>query len=107
MAETTQDLHQSPEALLAEFESKRQRLCERMASSGLAAVQLQLTENQGWRPGGQIRWRLDPLNRGSSYSGIASEPVTAKVPWMCSAADGCAPPIITEYSPGRTARRPC
>jgi hypothetical protein len=35
-----------------------------------------------------------------SYSGIDSEPVTAKLPVACSAAEGCAPPIITEYSPG-------
>lgn len=58
MAETTQDLHQSPEALLAEFESKRQRLCEHMASSGLAAVQLQLTENLAWLTAGRVDRRV-------------------------------------------------
>jgi hypothetical protein len=39
-------------------------------------------------------------DQSSSYSGIGSEPVTAKLPVACSAAEGCAPPIITEYSPG-------
>jgi Xaa-Pro dipeptidase len=57
MAET-KDLHQSPEALLAEFESKRRRLCERMASSGLAAVQLQLTENLTWLTAGRVDRRV-------------------------------------------------
>jgi Xaa-Pro dipeptidase len=52
------DLHQSPEALLAEFESKRRRLCERMASSGLAAVQLQLTENLTWLTAGRVDRRV-------------------------------------------------
>jgi hypothetical protein len=42
----------------------------------------------------------DQEHRSSSYSGISSEPVTAKLPVACSAAEGCAPPIITEYSPG-------
>ncbi|HZD76579.1 MAG TPA: hypothetical protein VE218_06210, partial [Acidobacteriaceae bacterium] len=58
MAETTQDLHQSLEAVLAVFESKRQRLCERMASSGLAAVQLQLTENLAWLTAGRVDHRV-------------------------------------------------
>ena len=58
MAETVQDLHQSPEALLAEFESKRQRLSEHMASSGLAAVQLQLTENLAWLTAGRVDHRV-------------------------------------------------
>ena len=57
MAETIQDLHQSPEVLLAEFESKRRRLSERMASSGLAAVQLQLTENLAWLTAGRVDQR--------------------------------------------------
>jgi Xaa-Pro dipeptidase len=57
MAET-KDLHQSPEALLAEFESKRRRLCERMAASGLAAVQLQLTENLTWLTAGRVDRRV-------------------------------------------------
>jgi hypothetical protein len=42
----------------------------------------------------------DQEHSSSSYSGIGSEPVTAKLPVACSATDGCAPPIITEYSPG-------
>jgi Xaa-Pro dipeptidase len=58
MAETIQDLHQSPEVLLAEFESKRRRLSERMASSGLAAVQLQLTENLAWLTAGRVDRRV-------------------------------------------------
>ena len=57
MAEA-KDLHQSPEALLAEFESKRRRLCERMAASGLAAVQLQLTENLTWLTAGRVDRRV-------------------------------------------------
>jgi Xaa-Pro dipeptidase len=57
MAET-KDLHQSPEALLAEFKSKRRRLCERMAASGLAAVQLQLTENLTWLTAGRVDRRV-------------------------------------------------
>src|SRR6202012_4993931 len=58
MAETIQDLHQSPEVLLAEFESKRRRLSEHMASLGLAAVQLQLTENLAWLAGGPVDRRV-------------------------------------------------
>jgi antitoxin VapB len=58
MAETTQELHQSPEALLAEFETKRQRLCEHMSSAGLAAVQLELTENIAWLTAGRVDRRV-------------------------------------------------
>jgi Xaa-Pro dipeptidase len=58
MAETMQKLHQSPEALLAEFETKRQRLCEYMTSAGLAAVQLALTENIAWLTAGRVNRRV-------------------------------------------------
>jgi len=58
MAETMQELHQSPEALLAEFETKRQRLCEHMSSAGLAAVQLKLTENIAWLTAGRVDHRV-------------------------------------------------
>jgi antitoxin VapB len=58
MAETTQELHQSPEALLAEFEAKRQRLCDQMAISGVAAVQLELTENIAWLTAGRVDRRV-------------------------------------------------
>jgi len=58
MAEAMKDLQQSPEALLAEFEAKRQRLCDHMASSGLAAVQLQLTENLAWFTAGSVDRRV-------------------------------------------------
>jgi antitoxin VapB len=57
-AKATKDLQQSPEALLAEFEVKRQRLCEHMTSSGLAAVQLQLTENLAWLTAGRVDRRV-------------------------------------------------
>jgi Xaa-Pro dipeptidase len=58
MAETTQELHQSPAALLAEFEAKRQRLCDQMAVSGVAAVQLELTENIAWLTAGRVDRRV-------------------------------------------------
>jgi Xaa-Pro dipeptidase len=58
MTEAIQDLQQSPEALLAEFEGKRHRLCERMAGSGLAAVQLQRTENIAWLTAGRVDRRV-------------------------------------------------
>jgi Xaa-Pro dipeptidase len=58
MAEAMKDLQQSPETLLAEFEAKRQRLCEHMAFSGLAAVQLQLTENIAWLTAGRVDRRV-------------------------------------------------
>jgi Xaa-Pro dipeptidase len=52
------ELQQSSQALLAEFEAKRQRLCEHMASSGLAAVQLQRTENLAWLTSGRVDRRV-------------------------------------------------
>jgi len=52
------ELQQSSQALLAEFEAKRQRLCEHMASSGLAAVQLQRTENIAWLTAGRVDRRV-------------------------------------------------
>jgi antitoxin VapB len=58
MAETTKDIEQSPQALLAEFEAKRQQLCERMASARLAAVQLQRTENIAWLTAGRVDRRV-------------------------------------------------
>jgi antitoxin VapB len=58
MAEAAQELMQSPQALLAEFEAKRQRLSEHMASSGLAAVQLQRTENIAWLTAGRVDRRV-------------------------------------------------
>jgi Xaa-Pro dipeptidase len=58
MAETVQELHQSPENLLAEFEIKRQGLCEHMGASGLAAVQLELTENIAWLTAGRVDRRV-------------------------------------------------
>jgi Xaa-Pro dipeptidase len=58
MAEAIQDLQQSPEALLAEFEAKRRRLCKHMASSDLAAVQLQRTENIAWLTAGLVDRRV-------------------------------------------------
>jgi antitoxin VapB len=58
MTEAIEDLQQPPEALLAEFEAKRHRLCERMASSGLAAVQLRRTENIAWLTAGRVDRRV-------------------------------------------------
>jgi Xaa-Pro dipeptidase len=58
MAETMQELHQSPDTLLAEFETKRRRLCEHMSSAGLAAVQLELTENIAWLTAGRADRRV-------------------------------------------------
>jgi Xaa-Pro dipeptidase len=58
MAETMQEFHQSAEALLAEFETKRRRLCEHMSTAGLAAVQLELTENIAWLTAGRVDRRV-------------------------------------------------
>src|ERR1700722_1182957 len=49
---------QSSQALFTEFEAKRQRLCDHMASSGLAAVQLQRTENIAWLTAGRVDRRV-------------------------------------------------
>ena len=58
MPEAAQELMQSPEALLAEFEAKRRRLSEHMTSSGLAALQLQRTENIAWLSAGRVDRRV-------------------------------------------------
>src|ERR1700751_3140728 len=57
-AETFKEIEQSSRALLAEFEGKRQRLCEHMSSSGLAAVELQRTENIAWLTAGRVDRRV-------------------------------------------------
>ncbi len=57
-ADKFSELQQSSQALLAEFEAKRQRLCDHMASSGLAAVQLQRTENIAWLTAGRVDRRV-------------------------------------------------
>jgi antitoxin VapB len=65
MAEATDDLQQPLAALLAEGETKRRHLCERMASSGLAAVELRRTENIAWLTAGRVDRRvLLPSARG-------------------------------------------
>lgn len=58
MSEEIQHLQQSPEILLAEFDAKRKRLCEQMAASGLAAVQLQRTDNITWLTAGRVDRRV-------------------------------------------------
>jgi Xaa-Pro dipeptidase len=58
MAEAVRQLEQSPQALLAESEAKRQRLCQHMASAGLAAVELQRTENIAWLTAGCVDRRV-------------------------------------------------
>jgi antitoxin VapB len=58
MSDEIQQLQQSPETLLAEFEAKRKRLCEQMAASGLAAIQLQRTENIAWLTAGRVDRRV-------------------------------------------------
>jgi Xaa-Pro dipeptidase len=58
MAEAVRQLEQSPQALLAESEAKRQRLCQHMAFAGLAAVELQRTENIAWLTGGRVDRRV-------------------------------------------------
>jgi antitoxin VapB len=58
MSEEIQHLQQSPEILLAEFEAKRKRLCEQMAVSGLAAIQLQRTDNIAWLTAGRVDRRV-------------------------------------------------
>ncbi|HEX6495102.1 MAG TPA: M24 family metallopeptidase [Acidobacteriaceae bacterium] len=58
MPEAFQELIQPPDALLAEFEAKRRRLAEQMTSSGLAAVQLQRTENIAWLTAGRVDRRV-------------------------------------------------
>jgi Xaa-Pro dipeptidase len=58
MAEAVRQLEQSPQALLAEFEAKRQRLCQHMVSAGLAAVELQRTENIAWLTAGCVDRRV-------------------------------------------------
>jgi antitoxin VapB len=52
------DLQQSPAALLAEIEAKRRQLCEHMAASGLAAVELHRTENLAWLTAGCVDRRV-------------------------------------------------
>jgi antitoxin VapB len=58
MPEALAELEQSPQILLAEFEAKRQRLCQHMASSAVAAVQLQRTENIAWLTAGRVDRRV-------------------------------------------------
>jgi Xaa-Pro dipeptidase len=58
MAEAVRQLEQSPQALLAEFEAKRQRLCQHMAFAGFAAVELQRTENIAWLTAGCVDRRV-------------------------------------------------
>jgi len=58
MSEETQQLQQSPEILLAEFEAKRKRLCQQMAGSGFAAVQLQRTDDIAWLTAGRVDRRV-------------------------------------------------
>jgi antitoxin VapB len=58
MAEAVRQLEQSPQALLAESEAKRRRLCQHMASAGLAAVELQHTENIAWLTAGCVDRRV-------------------------------------------------
>lgn len=58
MAEAVRQLEQSPQALLAESEAKRQRLCQHMASAGLAAIQLQRAENIAWLTAGGVDRRV-------------------------------------------------
>jgi antitoxin VapB len=58
MAEAVRQLEQSPQALLAESAAKRQRLCRHMASAGLAAIQLQRTENIAWLTAGCVDRRV-------------------------------------------------
>jgi antitoxin VapB len=58
MSEEIQHLQQSHEILLAEFEAKRKRLSEQMAASGLAAVQLQRTDNIAWLTAGRVDRRV-------------------------------------------------
>jgi antitoxin VapB len=58
MAEAVRQLEQSPQALLAESEAKRQRLCQHMAFAGLAAVELQRTENIAWLTAGCVDRRV-------------------------------------------------
>jgi Xaa-Pro dipeptidase len=57
-ADKFSELQQSSQALLAEFEAKRQRLCQHMASSGLAALQMQRTENIAWLTAGRVDRRV-------------------------------------------------
>src|ERR1700761_7994412 len=57
-ADRFSELQQSSQALLAEFEGKRQRLCQHMASSELAAVQMQRTENIAWLTAGRVDRRV-------------------------------------------------
>src|SRR6185437_9389036 len=58
MSEETQQLQQSPEILLAEFEAKRKRLCQQMAGFGFAAVQLQRTDDIAWLTAGRVDRRV-------------------------------------------------
>jgi Xaa-Pro dipeptidase len=52
------DLQQPQAVVLAEFEAKRQQLCEQMESSSLAAIQLQRTENIAWLTAGRVDRRV-------------------------------------------------
>lgn len=58
MTETYPDLQQSPADTLAESAAKCLQLCEQMAASGLAAIQLQRTENIAWLTAGRVDRRV-------------------------------------------------
>src|SRR3954453_1450393 len=58
MAEAVREFEQSPQALLAESEAKRRRLCHSVASAGLAAIHLQRTENIAWITAGRVDCRV-------------------------------------------------
>jgi Xaa-Pro aminopeptidase len=58
VAEAVEELMQSPQNLLAESEIKLRQLCGQLASSALAAVQLQRTENIAWLTAGRVDRRV-------------------------------------------------
>ncbi len=58
MLDTSKELQQAPESVLAEFAAKRRRLCEHMESAGLAGIQIQRTENLAWLTAGKVDRRV-------------------------------------------------
>lgn len=58
MPELFSELEQTAEVTLAESAAKRDQLCQHMAATGLAAVQIQRTENLAWLTAGRVDRRV-------------------------------------------------
>ena len=58
MSSHAEELHQPPAETLKEFEDKRRRLRDAMEQTGVAAVQVQRTENLAWLTAGRVDRRV-------------------------------------------------